>query len=301
DSLIVGGGSESLVDTLIEDAVAPPEPALTSLDSLGGAGVPAEIDAADALARLLDASRTVARTPSAVEDPEFTQAALDVLTMNTPFGVDRDQWEQAAQLTHTLLHGDPADAAGTANGAASLVRMLTPWVSATVDVPERHEHDQDELVYELGDWPAEKRAELALALDRETITHSWENETDLIIDGRDEVRIDTLLDEAEGPEEPAHAADAGDAEDGYQAISNLFGVCDRLTHRPSDKELRAEAVAAAEAMTGLSIPYGVADSDWWQLRTRARDLATELADGFDDDEVIAEHAATLRDLLRGFL
>jgi hypothetical protein len=294
DSLIVAGANEELVDTLVEEAVNPPAPTTPS------GGMPAEPDAADALRRLLESARTVARTPSAAEGPEFTQAALDVLTMNTPFGVDRDEWEQAAQLTHSLLHGGPADPAAAANRAASLVRLLTPWVSATTELPDQEEGAQDELVYELGDWAAEQRRDLTRALDREAVTYSWENDTDLIVDGRDESRIDVVLDEAEGPDEPATTEENVSGEDEYQSISDLFGVCDRLARRPADKELRAEAADAAAVVVGLSIPYGVADSDWWQLKSRARELAGDLA-GDGDDDVIAEHAGTLRDLLRAFL
>jgi hypothetical protein len=300
DSLIVAGANEALVDALVDEVVTPPAPEYAERPGAPG-GMPAEPDAADALRRLLESARTVARTPSAAESPEFTHAALDVLTMNTPFGIDREQWEDAAQLTHSLLHGDTSDSAGAANRAASLVRLLTPWVSATTDLPAREDRDQDELVYELGTWPAEQRRLLTLALDREAVTYSWENDTDLIVDGGDESRIDALLDEAEGPEEPEVVEDAGTGEQDYQVISSLFGVCDRLAHRPADNGLRAEAAAAADAVGRLSVPYGVADSDWWQLRSRARELAAGLTDSAVDDNVIAEQAGTLRDLLRGFL
>jgi hypothetical protein len=297
DSLIVGAANEALVDTLVDDVVTPPAPE----EPPARGGMPAEPDAADALRRLLESARAVARMPSAAEGPEFTQAALDVLTMNTPFGIDREQWEDAAQLTHSLLHGDTSDSAGAANRAASLVRLLTPWVSATTDLPGREDRDQDELVYELGTWPPEQRRQLTLTLDREAITYSWENDTDLIVDSRDEGRIDALLDEAEGPEEPEAAQESAGGEEDYQVISSLFGVCDRLTHRPADNALRAEAAASADAVGGLSVPYGVADSDWWQLRSRARELATALADSSVADSAIAEQAGTLRDLLRAFL
>ena len=337
DSLIVGGDSEALADRLVDEASGTQSAAAPSAGAVGAPvggpgggsgglslaslGEPSSSTDAptegDALQRLLDAARTVARTPSAADGPEFTQAALDMLTMNPPASVDRDEWEQAAQLTHGLLHGDPGDAAGAANRAASLVRLVTPWVGAgsagsgagvagsgvagNGTSGAASGGQQDELVYELGDWEAEQRDQLTLVLDRETIRYSWENGTDLIVDGRDESRIDNLLDEAEGPDDPIAAAESESGEDGYQAISDLFGVCDRLAHRPADKELRAEAVAAAEVVARLSIPYGVSDSDWWQLRTRSRELATELTDGLDDDDVITEHAGTLRDLLRAFL
>jgi hypothetical protein len=44
----------------------------------------------------------------------------------------------------------------------------------------------------------------------------------------------------------------------------------------------------------------VVDSDWWQITSRAGMLADALELDAEDD-VIADHAATLRDLLRAFL
>jgi hypothetical protein len=221
-----------------------------------------------------------------------------VLTMNTPAAVDRNEWEEVGQLTHELLHGTQgSDPATTANRAAALVRLLSSWLAAPVDLPEAKEGD-DELVYELPDWPREQRDQLSRVLERESIEHTWE-ESDLIVDATDERRVDVLLDEAEGPDEPA-VASTSSGENDYQAISDLFGACDRLAHRPADRALRVESAEAAARVRGLSVPYGVADSDWWQLRGRAGALADDL-DRAADDDAIAGQAATLRDLLRAFL
>ena len=56
--------------------------------------------------------------------------------------------------------------------------------------------DHDELVYDLGDWLPEERAQLALLLDREGVAHGWED-TDLVVAELDEDRVETLLDQVD--------------------------------------------------------------------------------------------------------
>jgi hypothetical protein len=235
-----------------------------------------------------------------VSEPDFTHAALDVLTMNTPQGVDRDEWEEAGALAHGLLHHVAGtDAAGVSNQASTLARLLAGWLAAPADPDANGANDNDgELVYELPEWTREQRDELTRALTGDGISHTWEGDNDLIVDSVDQRRVDAILDEAEVPAEPVLAGGTG--EDDYQAISDLFGVCDRLARRPADKELRAETQSAVARLGALSIPYGVADADWWLLRSRAAALAEGLDSGVDD-EAVAEQSATLSDMLRAFL
>ncbi len=296
--LIVRAVDEELVDTLTSDAATGVGPAAARTTGR------ADPEAAEPLSQLLEGARVVVRTPSAVDDPAFVDAALAVLTMPAPFGIDHDQWDDAGELTHELVHGSPGRGqAEVANRAASLARLIATWLSADElpIVPKAESADAaDELVYELPQWSDEQRRQLALVFDREGITYSWEGENDLIVDAGAESRVDTLLDEVETADDPPEAAAGGQDEAGYQSISELFGACDRLFHRPADKDLRREASTDAAHVRALSAPYGVVDSDWWQITSRAGMLADAL-DMDAEDDVIADHAATLRDLLRAFL
>jgi hypothetical protein len=163
------------------------------------------------------------------------------------------------------------------------------------------EGDHDELVYELDDWLPEERAQLGLLLDGRGIPHSWEG-SDLVIPEADEQAVELLFDEVErsGSMELAEAPEGTDDEEEYQALSDLFGAADRLTSDPADKAKRRDYVNAAAVVAGGHAPFGVADEQWWQVKNRAQ----AVSDSIELDaalDVVADGAATLRDLLRGFL
>jgi hypothetical protein len=163
------------------------------------------------------------------------------------------------------------------------------------------EGDHDELVYELDDWLPEERAQLGLLLDGQGIPHSWEG-TDLVIPEADEQVVEPLFDQVErsGTSELPEDAEGGDDEREYQILSELFGAADRLVGDPGDKNKRRDYVDAAAAVAGSGAPFGVSDQDWWQVKTRAQAVSDSI-DLDADLDVVADGAATLRDLLRGFL
>jgi hypothetical protein len=162
--------------------------------------------------------------------------------------------------------------------------------------------DHDELVYELPDWSEEQRGELGLLLDRENIPFQWEGGTDLIVPAANEERVDALLDEIEqGGEELAPVlVDDLDDETRYEAISELFGVSDRLSHKPGDVALCGDFIDAAAVVRELPAPYGVSDDVWWGVQTRIRSL-TEAIEMEAEDEAVEQGARTLADLLRSFV
>jgi hypothetical protein len=162
--------------------------------------------------------------------------------------------------------------------------------------------DHDELVYELPEWTPELRGELGLLLDRENIPYQWEGGTDLIVPAADEDRVDALLDEIEQgvAELPPVLADDLDDETRYAAISELFGVSDRLSHKPGDVALCGDFIDAASIVRELPAPYGVTDDVWWGVQTRIRSV-TEAIEMEAEDEAVAQGARTLAELLRSFV
>jgi hypothetical protein len=56
---------------------------------------------------------------------------------------------------------------------------------------------------------------------------------------------------------------------------------------------------AASVVDDWPVPFGMTDDQWWQIRSRAR-AARESIDA-DDDGAVAQNAAVLRTMLRGFV
>jgi hypothetical protein len=197
------------------------------------------------------------------------------------------------------------------NQAAILCRLLEPVLVEreaegqvgveSDDGVDAGEKDHEELIYELPDWLPEERAQLGLLLDRDRIPYEWEG-SDLVVAEVNEAKVERLFDEVErSPSTGLPAAPEGtDDEAEYQAVSDLFGAADRVAGDPEDKRKRSELLGAASAVIDWSTPFGMTDDQWWQIRTRARAI-TESIEGDADPDVIETSAATLRNLLRGFV
>jgi hypothetical protein len=162
--------------------------------------------------------------------------------------------------------------------------------------------DRHEVVYDLDDWLPEERAQLSLLLDREGVVHLWEA-NDLVVADVEWDRVDALCSEITRPGtgEVGELADLDASDDdGYQSLSELFGAADRLANDPVDKAKSKALVEAAAFVPDGSVPIGMSDSQWWQIRTRARALTDSLETGAGPD-VIRDSAGTLANLLRGFV
>jgi hypothetical protein len=169
------------------------------------------------------------------------------------------------------------------------------------DADDEDEEEREELVYELDEWLPEERAQLGLVLDRERISHGWEG-SDLVIAEADESRVEPLFDEVDRYSAPAldDETDDTDDEQDYQLLSDLFGAADRLAGDPEDKDKQEELGDAFAAVADWTTPIGLSDHQWWQVKTRANDVVRAVELGANED-VLRDGAATLRDLLRGFL
>jgi hypothetical protein len=168
--------------------------------------------------------------------------------------------------------------------------------------PDDEVEDRHQVVYDLADWLPEERAQLDLLLERDDIAYTWEG-TEIVVSEDDWDAVDALCAEVgrsdPGPLEPVEDPDADD-EDGYQALSELFGAADRLSGDPEDKAKRKAFVDAAAVVSGAPVPFGMSDDQWWRIRTRVRSLTDSLDIGAGA-VVIRDGATTLSDLLRGFV
>jgi hypothetical protein len=98
------------------------------------------------------------------------------------------------------------------------------------------------------------------------------------------------------------ADDDGDGDggiDAIEALGRLYVATDRLVHAPDAVVAQAELEEAADALAGLTLPYGFEPQVW----DRIGELTTRLVDALDLEPAgaIEEHAMRLRDLLRQYV
>ena len=162
--------------------------------------------------------------------------------------------------------------------------------------------DDDEIVFELGDWTADERKNLEGRLRGSGIAYRWEEEEDLVVSASDEEVVEKVLDEVEFPDQMAPADHADDVDDQavYAVMSNLFVAADRLKDDPSDGNVATDFSAAADHAVAAAPPFGVAPEVWHQVQELAAGINDALAESADDD-VVARDAGDLRQLLSRFV
>ena len=166
------------------------------------------------------------------------------------------------------------------------------------------DEDAEQVVYDLEDWDAERRAELDGRLESEGIAHAFDETGDLVVLAADEERVDAIVDAIEFPDQLA--ADEGAGSDGLDAVETigaLFVATDRLVHDPGDTEGTLAAVDAARAMATMPTPFGFGPPVWSELVERAGELRALLeteAEVVDDDAVV-DCATRLRAALRQYV
>jgi hypothetical protein len=309
DELVVAEDDEPVVDRLMGQFPATPSGELA--DETGDQ----ELDPAtvSAIQGLYDAARRLRSDPTdMMADSDLAESSAGVFALDHLYGADRDTWSAVGRVTRRLLGALGADEAMEAEiqtQAAILCRLLDPVIAglhqaeaaAEEEAEEERRQDHQELIYELPDWLPEERAQLSLLLDRDGIPHEWED-SDLVVPEADESRVEPLFDEVDrAPAEgglPA-APEGVDDEAEYQALSDLFGAADRLAGDPADSRKRGELLDAASAVDDWPVPFGMTDDQWWQIRSRSR-AARESIEA-DDDGAVAQNAAVLRTMLRGFV
>jgi hypothetical protein len=173
------------------------------------------------------------------------------------------------------------------------------------------ESDDDQIAYELAEWPAEDRTIATADLVEMGIPYRWEDSLVLVVPATAEAEVDALLDEID---ENAVADEAGaldvaefpedDGEDGGEAaaksMSDLFIAADGLQHGTYDEQRIVDFVEAAAAVAECLPPYGIEPHVWTRVQTEAAAITTALEKG-GDEEGTMEAAKALRALLRQYV
>jgi hypothetical protein len=340
DELVVDVADEASVDGIVESCGATAEEGQGEEGQAEGApGATAE-DVAVVDGLYDAAWRLKSDPTDMVADRDLAAASVQVFGIDRFYGVDGATWAAIGRVTRRLLVALGAEDAlegEIQDQAAILCRLVEPLVAPldteappvmsgwqghsvsgrqdhaidpTSPVPSDDEQQRDELVYELVGWVPEQRAWLSVLLQRDGIPHDWEGE-DLVVPAAFEARAEELFDrvEHEGESAPSPswsdelpAAEEGGEEDEalYKAICELFAAADRVAGDPKDLTKCAALVHATLNVADSSVPFGMTDVQWWQVRARAKAVAESIA-LHADQEVVRSSATTLRDLLRGYV
>lgn len=174
--------------------------------------------------------------------------------------------------------------------------------------------DREQVVYELADWPDEKRTALADSLTEAEIPFGFDESDDLVVHEDDEDRVEAMLDQvdfnysldaeniATDGETPLSAED--EDEDGLVAqdvMSELFLSSDRLMHDPEDHEGVLSLADAARQVEAMKVPYGFAPGAWKDIVERSTGLRDMLEATDSDDDAVMAAATELRGLLRQYV
>jgi hypothetical protein len=152
--------------------------------------------------------------------------------------------------------------------------------------------EDDQLVYELGEWSLDQRAALGEALANRSIPHTYDG-IDLVIHEDWEVEVDSICDAIEKGD-PVVDDDVDD--EPSEVMGNLFEAADRLLHDTRDVDASASLIALADNLDPEEPPFGVDPAVWERVVDTADDLADGIAE--EDDEIINSSAGQLRGLLR---
>ena len=173
------------------------------------------------------------------------------------------------------------------------------------------EDEEDAVEYECDDLEPKARRRLSDALVAAGVPFQWEPGLTLAVAEAEESKVDGIFDalagdeneDAEDPmeEEPEDALapateEWGASENAFSVLGDLYDAADRLFHAPASPSASADLLAAAEAVSEASPPYGFNAVLW---RT-AIDLADQLADLLTEkasDADIQAGGEALRDVL----
>jgi hypothetical protein len=169
--------------------------------------------------------------------------------------------------------------------------------------------DDDQLAYDLSEWPPEDRSIATTQLVELGVPYRWEDYLVLVVPAAVEAEFDALLDEIEenAPgEEPVADTDPSEEDGGDEAagaMGDLFVAADRLQHGVYDAGKVLAFLEAADAVITSLPPYGIEPAVWEGFQDDASDLVAVLdtsTEGDDDPDVI-EAARALRDSLRPYI
>lgn len=177
---------------------------------------------------------------------------------------------------------------------------------AVADPPGMLAPSDDEVAYDLTEWPPRDRASATNALIELDIPYRWGPDLVLLVPLATKERIDAMLDEiAADAAEPGLDLDDSGADDGSQAsqgaMSDLFIAANGLQHAVWDEGRRGQFIAAARVFAQHPLaPYGIERPVWERFQTKAAGIV-EALEARDDDEVVLAATQALRNLLRSYV
>lgn len=172
------------------------------------------------------------------------------------------------------------------------------------------ESDEDQIAYDLAEWPPEDRAIASADLVELGIPYRWEDNIVLVVPAGVEEQVDAILDEIDEnalASDEAALVDLETGEDGGEeaatAMSDMFLAADGLSNDTYDEEKVVEFIEAASAVGQCLPPYGMEPLVWNRIQSEANAIVTTLEKGEDgdDDEAVTSAARALRDLLRNYV
>jgi hypothetical protein len=168
------------------------------------------------------------------------------------------------------------------------------------------ENDNEQIAYDLIEWPPGDRTIATADLIELGIPYRWEEGVVLIVPATAEQQVDALLDEidenadAEPDDDAFPAGDDDGGEEAVTAMSDLFVAADGLQHAEFDEQRVVEFIEASAAVGQLSAPYGIEGQVWARIQQESAAIVGAL-EKRDDDEVIISATAALRNLLRQYV
>jgi hypothetical protein len=179
-------------------------------------------------------------------------------------------------------------------GAQYLASVVTCVDCGTVLAPGLDlEPTEDEVGYDLSDWSADERSQLAASLVTERILCRWEDD-EVVVRPQDADHVEALIDEIDGLEA---LSEEDDADAGGELLATLYVASDVLQHDPEANEAIVDLLDAAEQAAELGAPYGLDGDVWKDVQLRTDTLADLLGTEADGDQVMAA-ARALREAVR---
>ncbi len=161
---------------------------------------------------------------------------------------------------------------------------------------------QEEVLYDLTEWPPGERARLDTLLAEGSVLHRYEDDgATLVVATRDERLVETLLDRAENPDALDVDSDSGSDEASSETLAGFFLAADRLKRDPLDPDGIAALLEVIDVSENAPPPFGVSAALWQNMIDEADLIADCLAEDDIDIAEVVEHASLLRNLARPFV
>ena len=182
-------------------------------------------------------------------------------------------------------------------------------VDRTVEGVERDrlpklDKSQPTMVYELGDFDDDHKADVLRELLSEGIAHEIDYAGNLEAAEADEEAVDAVFDRLAAAASQRQFGSGLPGVEPYQVLEALFFSADRLRRNTADSKAVEEFALAHEQVVQLSLPWGY-EPDFWRAMLDAADgLREALVAGPDpiEGDAAAEQAAeALRELLRRYM